>query len=173
MLRYVKRVKLSHSPLQVRWRSTGAYVGKKVESTEELNAIFEKPTWSTSELLAKEDKPVEITDDILDGLLELSGLSKKLSQSERADIIASLTEQLNFLRKLHTVELNEAHDLSRLVDDQSVKPLTFESLMEKISNNTRSLSKGEVEHSWNPLSLASQHQNEYFLVKEGLLKKNK
>ncbi|GAV28964.1 hypothetical protein PMKS-002442 [Pichia membranifaciens] len=160
--------------LQRRGISTGSVVGKRVESAEELDAIFAKSTWSTFDLLIEEANPVEITEDMLDGLLELSGLSKSLSKEERTTIVNSLTEQLSFIRKLHNVDLKcETQDLARLVDDQSVKPLTFESLMENISNTRGALSKGEVENSWNPISLASQHQNRYFLVKEGLLKKNK
>lgn len=160
--------------LQRRGISTGSVVGKRVESAKELDAIFAKSTWSTSDLLVEEANPVEITEDMLDGFLELSGLSKSLSKEERTTIANSLTEQLSFIRKLHNVDLKcETQDLVHLVDDQSVMPLTFESLMENISNTRGALSKGEVENSWNPISLASQHQNRYFLVKEGLLKKNK
>lgn len=158
----------------IRGISTGSVVGKRVESSEELDAIFAKPSWSTSDLLDKEAEPVEITEDMLNGLLELSGLSKSLSKEEKTTIVNSLTEQLSFIRKLHNVELKRgAQNSARLVDDQSVQPLTFENLMERISTTQGMMSKGEVENSWNPISLASEHQNRFFLVKEGLLKKNK
>lgn len=159
---------------KIRGISTGSVVGKRVESSEELDAIFAKPSWSTSDLLDKEAEPVEITEDMLNGLLELSGLSKSLSKEEKTTIVNSLTEQLSFIRKLHNVELKRgAQNSARLVDDQSVQPLTFENLMERISTTQGMMSKGEVENSWNPISLASEHQNRFFLVKEGLLKKNK
>lgn len=157
-----------------RYNSTTASIGKKIDSTEDLDILFEKSTWSTSDLLKKEATPIKITSVMLDGLLELSGLSKSIDNNEKLKIIKSLTEQLEFITKLHNVKLSqEAPNLTRLVDDKSVQPLTFDSLMDDISKAKPELSKGEVENSWNPLCLPSQHQNKYFLVKEGLIKKNK
>ncbi|KAG0687233.1 glutamyl-tRNA(Gln) amidotransferase subunit F [Pichia californica] len=157
-----------------RFSSSIPSVGKKFETAEELDAFFSKSTWSTKTLLKKEEIPVEITGETLDKILDLSGLSKSISQDEKSAIMKSLSEQLDFITKLHNVALpEEKPNLTRLVDDKSVEPLTFDSLMESILNTEPILSKGEIEGSWNPLSLATQHQNKYFLVKEGLLKKNK
>lgn len=157
-----------------RYSSSLGSIGKKIDTIDELNTLFEKSTWSTSELLKKEENPLKITNEMLNGLLELSGLSKSIDDNEKLQIIESLTEQLEFITKLHNVKLpEEAPKLTRLVDDKSVQPLTFDSLMESISKTKPELSKGEVENSWNPLCLPSQHQNKYFLVKEGLIKKNK
>lgn len=145
-----------------------------MELDTQLDSFFDESTWSTMDLLKKEDAPVEMNESILNGILDLSGLSKSLSPIQREGIVQSLTEQLNFITKLHSIELpDKIPHISRLVDDKGVELLDFDGLMEKISKNERELSKGEIENSWNPLSLPQEHQNKYFLVKEGLVKNNK
>lgn len=174
MFRKIPNILARSKSIQQRWTSTSASIGRKIESSQELDTFFENSTWSTSEFLIKEKLPIEISNEVLDRLLELSGLSKEISLTERTAIIESLTEQLNFITKLHNVTLpDNSSTITRLVDDKSVEPLTFDKLMENISNTTPDLSKGEIENSWNPISLASEHEKDYFRVKEGLLKKNK
>lgn len=158
-----------------RSNSNVANVGKRIKSQQELDEFFTKSVWSTSELLTEEKMPVQVTDGMLDGLLDLSGLSKSIPLTERAEVIKSLIQQLNFITKLHNIPVRHTETplLTRLVDDKSIEAMTFDNLMSNISSNRQDLSKGEIENSWNPLSLASEHQHRYFLVKEGLLKKNK
>jgi hypothetical protein len=149
-------------------------LGRKFESRDELDTFFNESTWSTNELLQKEALEIDINNSILDRLLELSGLSKSISSERKIKIIQSLTEQLNFITKLHNIEVpNNLSTISRLVDDKSVETLDYDTLIDKISKTIPELSKGEIEHSWSPLSLTQEHQNKYYLVKEGLLKKNK
>lgn len=147
-------------------------IGKKIQSSTELNEFFNTSSWSTSKQLENKGKTIDHT--ILANLLDLSGLSKNISSKERESLLRLLSDQVNLIAKLGDANVEKTHgSLSRLVDDKSVKPFNFESLMKSIEFVKSELSKGERKNSWNPLSLASEHQNKYFLVKEGLEKKNK
>ena len=143
---------------------------KKLDTDDKINDFFNHTSWSTSELLEQEGNPVLLNNEVLHNILDLSGLSKDLSESRRKELLSLLERQLNFITKLHDVELHKAYSVTRLVDDNGVKPLDYETLTEEISEAAASLSKGEIESSWNPLSLATQYEGKYFLVKEGLLK---
>lgn len=168
--RLIQRLTLAN-----RYYSTAnsSIIGKKIETEDDLDSFFNNPTWSTSDLLKKEEIPVEVSNNILDRLMELSGLSKSITTDERSKIINSLNDQLNFITKLKNIEVKETHELSRLVDDKSVKPLDYDTLIKVIEETKPELSQGELDKCWNPLSLAKEHQNKYYLVKEGLIKNNK
>lgn len=157
-----------------RTMSSCAGIGKKIDSSSELEQYFMKSSWSTHELMKNSSEHVSITEQMVDGLLELSGLSQKRDVLKRAKLQKGLEQQLQFLRQLQKVEMVENPKfLTRLVDDKNVKPLDFKELVQQINQVEASLCKGEVENSWNPLSLAKEHEKKYFLVKEGLIKSNK
>lgn len=169
MLRITKR-----SITSIRFYSVSPItnIGKQLVTSSDIDNFLDSPTWSTSKLLQGDNADVD--DKLLDGLLELSGLSKNISAESRSKVRKSLNDQINLIAKLGEVELNtDAKSVIRLVDDQSVKPLTLETLRSTIELVKPEFSKGEIENSWEPLTLASQVQNKYFLVKEGLEKNNK
>lgn len=168
------QIRRSFNQVWLRKSSTSASIGAKISNSAELDAYFSRSTWSTQTLLAKEDTGVQVDNVVLDSILSLSGLSINLSAQERSKMLDSLSQQLNFLTKLQKVKIEDVSSYTtRLVDDKSNRPVSFDDLICEIASTKPSLAKGEVENSWKPLSLTEQHQNEYYLVKEGLLKKNK
>lgn len=152
--------------------STSAFVGDVIRDSDGLDSFFKESSWSTRELLQTTNEVIDNT--ILDGLLDLSGLSKNISPDEKRSILASLKSQVNFIGKLDEASVqNHNNSTTRLVDDKSVEVFDLESLLKSSNEITPEVSKGEIENSWNPLSLASESQNKYFIVREGLEKKNK
>lgn len=85
----------------------------------------------------------------------------------------SLSNQLNFIAKLKNTETTSSDFITRLVDDKHIPEYTYKSLNKSINDQKPQLSKGEIENSWNPLSLSTLHEGDYFVVKEGLHKSDK
>ncbi|KAG7814581.1 hypothetical protein KL924_000995 [Ogataea haglerorum] len=106
---------------------------------------------------------------ILSKLLNLSGLSQDISDQEKKELILSLNDHLKFVSQLE--DATSSGELKRLVEDS--EELTFDDIVSEIENSAAELEKGEPEESWNSLSLTSQHEENYFVVNEGLIKQNK
>lgn len=150
-------------------------IGGKIESPEQLHEFFKSTTWSTQSLLEKES--IDVTDEMLEKLVNLSGFTKKSLIEDKSLYQKSLSDQLNFIAKLKKIEVgnpeNNSDFITRLVDDKHIPDYTYNSLNEEIKNLKPQLSKGEIEGSWNPLSLSKLHEGDYFIVKEGLHKSDK
>ncbi|QOU21281.1 hypothetical protein BRETT_001002 [Brettanomyces bruxellensis] len=153
-----------------------AAVGKKIENEDQLNELFQIVSWKTSELTAY-DKTAKVGRKMVEGLLKLSGLKSTISNSAKLSLQHSLADQLQFVNKLHSIDIPEEEEqlgTFRLIDDVSKENvLNFAQLQKEVNDVRPSLLKGEIENTWNPLSLAKEHDEEYFVVKEGLIKKNK
>lgn len=147
-------------------------IGERIKDKNDLDSFFEKSSWSTQDLL--QDGGDVVDQKIIDGLLDLSGLSKNISLEERHKISNSLTSQINLIAKLNDADTqSQINGITRLVDDKHVDVITLDALLKSIPKINPALSKGEIENSWNPLCLASESQNRYYVVREGLEKNNK
>lgn len=165
-------------PRLIRFSSSRAFVGDKLTSLDELKEFFSHNTWKTADLLNSQVDDSLINHKMMNSLLDLTGLKKSLSPVEQDKLINSLKEQLKFVNKLHSIDIpkEEEHTfkLTRLVDDASKEgTLDFDGLMKEINDVKPDYIKGEVENTWNPISLAKEHDEDYYIVKEGLIKKNK
>ncbi len=154
-----------------------AAVGKKIENEDQLNELFQIVSWKTSDLTAY-DKTAKVGRKMVEGLLKLSGLKLAISNSAKLSLQHSLADQLQFVNKLHSIDIPEEEEQQlgtfRLIDDVSKENvLNFAQLQKEVNEVRPSSLKGEIENTWNPLSLAKEHDEEYFVVKEGLIKKNK
>ena len=159
----------------VRFHSTekpSSTIGRKLERAKEIEEYFGTSTWSTKELLEREEDTEEcVNREMLEKLYDLSGFTKRSLGENEESLKESLVNQLDFITKLKKVEVRESGDnITRLIDDKNTTVITFDSLMKAIDSTTQNLSKGEVENSWNPLSLSKLRENNFFVVKEGLHK---
>ncbi len=157
--------------------SLKAVVGKKIGDEDELERLFLLVSWKTSDLMIY-DKSTKVGRKMVEGLLSLSGLETAISAKAKSTLQQSLAEQLQFVNKLHSVDIPQEEEsqlkMTRLIDDTSkANILKFDGLQKEMNTIRPLSSKGEIENSWNPLSLAKEHDEEYFVVKEGLIKKNK
>ncbi|KAG7840557.1 hypothetical protein KL942_002508 [Ogataea angusta] len=137
---------------------------RKLRNESDIEDIFSKPTAP-----AISTSHAKVDPYILSKLLNLSGLSQDISDQEKQELILSLNDHLKFVSQLK--DATSSGELKRLVEEP--KELTFDDIISEIENSCAELEKGEPEESWNPLSLASQHQDDYFVVNEGLIKQNK
>ncbi|QPG72796.1 hypothetical protein FOA43_000098 [Brettanomyces nanus] len=120
----------------------------------------------------------KVNQKVMDGLLDLTGLRKSLNSGSQLKLVNSLNEQLQFLNELHSIQIPRDEEknlrLSRLVDDASDEAaLNFDQLLSNIKDSEPEFIKGEVEETWNPISFTEEHDEDYYIVKEGLIKKNK
>lgn len=119
---------------------------------------------------------MQIPSQVVDSILDLSGLSKEIPSTQLANLQKGLQNQLAFINSLSSVELNpppgDSIKLTRLVDDNSSQYLTFDQLQEQIQNLKQDPAKGEPDNSWNVTGLAKETEDGYFVVNEGLIKNN-
>ncbi|GMG40506.1 unnamed protein product [Ambrosiozyma monospora] len=158
-------------------------VGAKINNVEELQKLFNKSTWNTNDLLQQAstiESTTEIDKSILTKLLNLTGLTTNITEEHERELISSLNEQLKFINQLHSIEIttdakcSDKPQLTRLIDDLSTEDtLTYDELISDIENTKVDEQKGEVEDSWDATSLSNEAEDSYFIVKEGLIKKNK
>ncbi|KAH3669072.1 hypothetical protein OGAPHI_001668 [Ogataea philodendri] len=150
---------------QIACRRYKSSIGKQLATAEDLKSFFK----SSVAVAPPGVERSAVKPELLDKLLDLSGLSKEISQSEQQSLLDSLSDQLQFVAELknHKPSPNQ----TRLVQDS--QPLKFDQLVDEIAQQTPQLAKGEVEECWNPLDLSQQHQDDYFVVKEGLIKEIK
>ncbi|CAI4062404.1 glutamyl-tRNA(Gln) amidotransferase subunit F SKDI_07G3510 [Saccharomyces kudriavzevii IFO 1802] len=155
----------------------GARIGKKFENMNQIKDFLSEPVWSVHEYLATnvgEEKlklpPVEV----LKKLLRLSGLP--LEGADIEGIQMRLAKQLSFISRLHNIPVNGEEEMkeydARLMKRKTTR-LSYEKLLEGIDHQTQDVELGEVSGSWKATGLAAESKNEYFLVKEGLLKNRK
>lgn len=153
-----------------RFASSNAHVGPKLNSVAKY---INGDSWDTKDLLDSNNQKAKLDESVLDGLLDLSGLQKNMSKQDRSKLWNSLHEQLAFLDKLQSIETLPNAELTRLVDDAKDETLSYDSLMQQIAETKPDLDKGEVEDSWQPLTFSKESEDGYYVVKEGLIKKNK
>ncbi|GME97839.1 unnamed protein product [Ambrosiozyma monospora] len=158
-------------------------VGAKINNVEELKKLFNKSTWNTNDLLKQAsttESTTQIDKSILTKLLNLTGLTTNITEDHERELISSLNDQLKFINQLHSIEItadaksSDKPQLTRLMDDLSADDtLTYDELISDIENTKIDQQKGEVEDSWDATSLSNEAEDNYFIVKEGLIKKNK
>ncbi|GMM32048.1 glutamyl-tRNA(Gln) amidotransferase subunit F [Martiniozyma asiatica (nom. inval.)] len=155
-------------------RLYSASVGPKFKDFNTLKTFLNSPTWSTRSLLPSlSTREHHVPDQVIDNVLSLSGLSKNISIEERDKIKLSLGDQLHFLSSLSEASVKDSENskkIYRLVDDNNDDYLTFEQLIEQVGKLEPDITKGEVESSWKPTSLARHVEDEYYVVNEGLIK---
>ncbi|VEU21329.1 DEKNAAC102465 [Brettanomyces naardenensis] len=160
-----------------RYASTSV-IGKQISTPEELREFLSKSSWSTQDLLNLDRTGMKIDKKLMDGLLDLTGLRKSLNDEDQSKLMNSLNDQLQFLDRLHSIDIPKEEEkdlkLTRLVDDASEDGmLDFHKLNSEVDSTKPDFLKGEVEDTWNPISLTKEHDEDYYIVKEGLIKKNK
>ncbi|KAG7700745.1 hypothetical protein KL930_002070 [Ogataea haglerorum] len=137
---------------------------RKLKNETDIDDLFSTPPTSATSRSHSMVDPY-----ILSKLLNLSGLSQDISDQEKKELILSLNDHLKFVSQLE--DATSSGELKRLVEDS--EELTFDDIVSEIENSAAELEKGEPEESWNSLSLTSQHEENYFVVNEGLIKQNK
>ncbi|ODV83277.1 hypothetical protein CANARDRAFT_9682 [[Candida] arabinofermentans NRRL YB-2248] len=154
-------------------------VGQKLESNNQIGQFLNTSTWSTKDLISveKTGSTKKMADKaMLDHLLQLSGLSQVTDLNEENKLIDSLNQQLNFINQLQSVNVDKSDSdgIHRIMTDNSSDDfLGYDDLISEIKEQKIEFIKGEVPNSWNPVSLSKLHDNDYFIVNEGLIKSNK
>ncbi len=152
----------------IRFQSTSVNIGEKFKSKQELNQYLSTPSWSINELLtpSKQSKRADSIDSkTVERLLELSGLEANPEKYD--ELISILKSQVVFIDQLHSIPDS---DIEYTTTQSSLSKLTLQDIEQNIENQKPDVSKGEVPESWDPLSLAKESLNGFYIVKEGLIK---
>lgn len=142
-------------------------IGKAVQSRAEVSGLVHGPSrWSPAALAKK--KAAQIDNTTLDAVLDLSGLAKP-APAERSALREALQSQIGFLDSLATVNPGQG-TLTRLLDDNRHATLTHADICAQIAALEADPAKGETPGSWDPTALASDVEDNFVKVNEGLYK---
>lgn len=147
------------------------------KSVEEVKQYLSKSTWSITEMLEPPGPNADNvrgipSDSEVKQLLSLSGFPVQSSNIE--DIKQKLIRQLSFINTLHNTPLDEedknlSENYARLLPRQNIA-LSYDDLLHKIENIQPDLETGEVLDSWDATSLSQISKDNFFVVRQGLLK---
>ncbi len=101
----------------------------------------------------------------MERLLELSGLEANPEKYD--ELISILKSQVVFIDQLHSIPDS---DIEYTATQSSLNKLTLQDIEQSIENQKPDVAKGEVPESWDPLSLAKESLNGFYIVREGLIK---
>ncbi|KAI0556180.1 hypothetical protein F4679DRAFT_22869 [Xylaria curta] len=91
-------------------------------TTPDLTSLLSQPTWSVRSLLPSSSQPNTITSKTLHHLLRLSALPLPQSPEEEAQMLATLSSQLHFVRAIQSVDTTDAAPL-RVIRDETAAGL--------------------------------------------------
>ncbi|KAJ9571502.1 Hypothetical protein J6897_01971 [Nakaseomyces glabratus] len=161
-------------------RYTAATVGKPFRNVAEVKQYLAKQTWSIDEILhgvdtgkaAKQGVP---TEDEVRKLLALCAFP--VEDADLQDSKRILVKQLSFINKLHETSVDDQdknldENYARLLPRQN-KALTYDDLLKKIDDIKQDEATGEPTGSWDSTGLAKMRKDNYFIVRQGLLKNRK
>ncbi|ODV96854.1 hypothetical protein PACTADRAFT_38515 [Pachysolen tannophilus NRRL Y-2460] len=162
-------------------RNYSAKVISKFQSVVEIKDFLSKPEWKVSSLLDQVNNTgtKSIDQSQLIKLLQLSGLSTKISRDDdggNGELIKSLNNQINFINHLHSIKIFESknYNIDSRIIRQDLPALKYGDIIEQINNCAKpDLLKGEIPKNWDPMKLASENEDGYYIVKEGLIKDEK
>lgn len=127
----------------------------------EIKQFLRSPTWNIHKELVETDGDTEqVNKELIDKLLNMSGLEV----DDEKEILSKLKEQVLFINKLHSVKVEEG------VEKIQNKELNLDDILNQIKELKKEESKGEL-GNWNPTKLSEISKNEFYIVREGLIKK--
>ncbi|KAI1330529.1 hypothetical protein F5Y16DRAFT_336708 [Xylariaceae sp. FL0255] len=97
-------------------------------SPSELSSLLSKPTWSVRSLLPTSTTSISetttptVTPQTLSHLLRLSALPQPTSKTEEAEMLATLTSQLHFVRAIQGIDTTNITPL-RVIRDETAQGL--------------------------------------------------
>ncbi|KAI1737095.1 hypothetical protein F4680DRAFT_220367 [Xylaria scruposa] len=91
-------------------------------TTPDLASLLSQPTWSVRSLLPSSSQPNTITSKTLHHLLRLSALPLPQLQEEEAQMLATLSSQLHFVRAIQGVDTTDVAPL-RVIRDETAAGL--------------------------------------------------
>ncbi|KAL3230725.1 Glutamyl-tRNA(Gln) amidotransferase subunit F, mitochondrial [Nakaseomyces bracarensis] len=155
-------------------------VGSSFKTIEQVKQYLSQPTWSITEMLDSQMPSSDVSgsmpsDAEVKQLLALSGFPVKGTNIE--NIKQKLIRQLSFINTLHNTPLNEndknlSENYARLLPRQNIA-LSYDDLLHKIENVSPDQETGEVFDSWDATSMSQISKDNYFVVRQGLLRDRK
>ncbi len=150
-------------------------IGEPIKTSEDLDRLLESTKYSINDLFSFNEDESQISiensttfkelEQKLPKLMKLSGFSEPSDETEKKHLVQILYNQLQFLNQIHNVNTDDIDKpLNRLVPDPS--PLSFDEIAESDTKNAMGLDAIK----WDPIKLASEHEANNYIVKEGLIK---
>ncbi|KAK5704621.1 hypothetical protein LTR17_021715 [Elasticomyces elasticus] len=152
----------------------------------DLERLLSKPTWSAASLLPPKDQQPstpEVSSKQLHHLLRLSALPPPKDAAEEAQMLATLTSQLHFVKEIQRVDTSGVEPLRSLRDEtvqgEDEAELGMEALkgaldMEetrgthyKRIKRKRGVNSAVEAEQWEPLGTATKKTGRFFVVEGG------
>ncbi|ODQ63332.1 hypothetical protein NADFUDRAFT_44243 [Nadsonia fulvescens var. elongata DSM 6958] len=137
-----------------------------LQSPQEIHQLLSTVTWSLQDLRTTfSTDPITVTPDYLHKLLNRAGLELPTSDAERNSLIEYLQRQGQMVHHVHNISTEGLRPLGRIAPDQPRK-ITLQQMKQPEKYSGKNVA------SWDPLSLAKIKEGRFFVLNEGLKKKN-